>query len=94
MRELTQRDALLLKNIEKMLKQVQFRAMDFEEALAVGQTYSYLKGLISEVEASIVQKQRDEKLKEALAQAKEVTPVTDSLKDQAPIPQPKAKGKK
>ena len=86
MRELNQKDLVMLQNIEKMLKQVQFRALDFEEAMGVSQTYSMLKAFYQEVQTDLLRQANDAKLKAAIAQAKEVTPEkTEALKDQAPV---------
>lgn len=84
MRELNQKDVVMLDNVIRMLKQVQFRGLDFDEALAVSQTYSWLQGFRQECQHEVNHLAQQKKLQEAMAQAKEVKS-PESLPEQAPV---------
>lgn len=72
MRELNRKDIVMLENVMRMLKQVQFRSMEFDEALAVGQTYGWLQGFLSELKLSVSKAEQEKALLKAFNEAKEV----------------------
>lgn len=76
MRELTRRDLAMMDNVMKMLRQVVFRGIEFDEALGAGQAWAWLQGLKSDMTQSVLAIEEKKKIASTLTTAKEVKSVT------------------
>lgn len=75
MRPLTKRDLTMLENVTRMLRQVNFRSLDFDEALGVSQTWGWIQGFTQDMRVSILNAENKVEVESALSTAVEVKPV-------------------